>query len=80
MVRATNTGATAIIDHLGRVTARLPAHQRGVLYGQVWGREELTFFARWSAWGALLPLWLLGASTVLLVGVPALRRPRRPPL
>ena len=80
VVRATNTGATAIIDHLGRVTARLPAHQRGVLYGQVWGREELTFFARWSAWGALLPLWLLGAGTVLLIAGRALRPARTPPV
>ena len=80
VVRATNTGATAIIDHLGRVTARLPAHQRGVLYGPVWGREELTFFARWSAWGALLPLWLLGAGTVLLIAGRALRPARTPPV
>ena len=38
------------------------------------------FFARWSAWGALLPLWLLGAGTVLLIAGRALRPARTPPV
>ena len=31
MMRATNTGATAVIDHRGVVTATLPPFTRGVL-------------------------------------------------
>ena len=73
-VRATNTGATAIIDHRGQVVAELPRHTRGVLRGEVEGRHGLTPYARWvSAWG-LWPLWALGAAAVLLA---AWRRQRR---
>jgi apolipoprotein N-acyltransferase len=58
-VRATNTGATAIIDHQGRVIAALPRLTRGVLDGTVEGRTGLTPFAWWvSRWG-LWPLWLV---------------------
>jgi apolipoprotein N-acyltransferase len=57
VVRATNTGVTAVVDHLGRVTARLPALQRGVLEARAEGRLGSTPYARWlHAWG-LWPLW-----------------------
>ncbi|MBS0507339.1 MAG: apolipoprotein N-acyltransferase [Proteobacteria bacterium] len=61
MLRATNTGATAVIDHRGRVTYRLPAFQRKVLDAQVQGRGgAVTPYAWWvSRWG-LAPLWALG--------------------
>ena len=67
MLRATNTGATAVIDHRGRVTAQLQPFTRAVLTSTVQGRQGLTPFARWSAaagaWplGALGPLWALAA-------------------
>ncbi len=68
MLRATNTGATAIIDHQGRVTARLPRLTRGVLEGEVEGRSGITAFARWAgAWG-LAPLWLLGLVLLAFAG------------
>jgi apolipoprotein N-acyltransferase len=50
MLRATNTGVTAAIDHRGRVTARLPDHQRGVLIATVVGQKTLTPFARLGQW------------------------------
>lgn len=62
-VRATNTGATAIIDHQGRVTAALPRHTRGVLSGEVEGRQGLTPYAWWVSRFGLWPLW----GVVLLV-------------
>jgi apolipoprotein N-acyltransferase len=68
MVRATNTGATAVIDHQGRVTARLAPYTRGVLQGRVQGREGVTPFARWAALAGLWPLWL-GALAVVLAAV-----------
>jgi apolipoprotein N-acyltransferase len=74
VVRATNTGATAIVDHRGRVTHLLARHTRGVLVGEVQGRSGLTPFARWSARWGLLPLWALG---LLPVAVLAWRRWRR---
>ena len=60
MLRATNTGATAVIDHRGVVTAALAPFTRGVLTATVQGRQGLTPFARWSAAAGLWPLWALG--------------------
>jgi apolipoprotein N-acyltransferase len=67
MLRATNTGATAIIDHTGRVTDQLPRFTRGSLTGVFEGRHGLTPFARWAgAWG-LWPLWGLCCALVVAV-------------
>ena len=63
MLRATNTGATVVIDHRGRVTHALAAHTQGVLEGRVEGRTGVTPFARWAAWGGLWPLF--GAALVV---------------
>ena len=71
MLRATNTGATAVIDHRGVVTAALPPFTRGVLLATVQGRTGLTPFARWSAATGLWPLWALAALGLLW---PARRR------
>jgi apolipoprotein N-acyltransferase len=68
MLRATNTGATVVIDHRGRVTAQLAPHTRGVLEAQVEGREGLTPFARWAGPLGLWPAALL-AALVLGLGV-----------
>ncbi len=59
MIRATNTGATALIDHRGRVAAMLEPHTRGVLEGQAEGRRGLTPYARWAAHTGLAPLAVL---------------------
>jgi apolipoprotein N-acyltransferase len=68
MVRATNTGATAIIDHRGEVLQQLPWLQPGVLHAQVQGRQGLTPYAWWvSRWG-LWPLWLLLSLLLLAMG------------
>jgi apolipoprotein N-acyltransferase len=63
-VRATNTGATVIMDHRARVTASLPRATRGVLEGTVQGREGLTPFAWWASRWGLWPLWLFVVSVV----------------
>ena len=78
MLRATNTGATAVIDHEGRVTARLPRLTRGVLEADVEGRVGITAFARWAgAWG-LAPLWLLGLAMLAFAGLSPRDRGRGP--
>jgi apolipoprotein N-acyltransferase len=59
-VRATNTGATVIIDHTGRITAELPRYTRGVLTGEVEGRTGITPYAWWVSRFGLWPLWLIG--------------------
>jgi len=66
MVRATNTGATAIIDHTGRVAQSLPRTTRGVLVGTIEGRTGTTPFAWWVARFGLWPLWLLVIAIVFV--------------
>ncbi len=63
-MRATNTGATVVIDHQGRVAARLPANTRGSLEATVQGMHGVTPFAWWAGRAGLWPafvlaLWLL---------------------
>ncbi len=57
MLRATNTGATAIIDAHGNVVAQLPYLTAGALDGQVQGYEGTTPFIRFGN----LPALVLGA-------------------
>ncbi len=61
MLRATNTGATAIIDARGEVAAQLPYLTAGALNGQVQGYEGTTPFIRYGNWPALLLAGLLAA-------------------
>lgn len=67
MVRATNTGATAVIDHRGVVTHALQRHTRGVLQAEVHGRGvdaasgwAITPYAWWASRWGLWPLWAVG--------------------
>ena len=66
VIRATNTGATAIVDWRGRVVRELPRYTRGVLVGTVEGRSGLTPYAWWMARFGLWPLWGLGALVLLI--------------
>jgi apolipoprotein N-acyltransferase len=69
VIRATNTGSTAIIDAQARVTHRLPASQEGVLQGEVMGRSgTLTPYARWVGEYGLAPLWALAIGLLWLPG------------
>ena len=65
MLRATNTGTTALIDHTGRVVRALPRLTEGVLDVTAQGRSGRTPYAVWvSPWG----LWpLVGACALLLL-------------
>ncbi len=73
-VRSTNTGATAHVDHRGRVRARLEALSAGTLVVEVEGRTGSTPYARWLAAAGLWPLWILGMAGVAWAAL----RPRRP--
>jgi len=64
-IRATNTGATAIVDHQAHVAPALPYHVRGVLRGTVEGRSGTTPYAWWVARCGLWPLWLLALGVLL---------------
>jgi apolipoprotein N-acyltransferase len=60
MLRATNTGATAIIDQRGVVRASLPPFTRGVLDGHVQGHTGITPYAWWAARAGLWPYLVVG--------------------
>ncbi|MEJ6021756.1 apolipoprotein N-acyltransferase [Ramlibacter sp. PS4R-6] len=77
VIRATNTGATAIVDHRGAVTQQLPRLTRGVLAGDVEGRTTTTPYVSWLARFGLLPLWLLGLAAAA-AGVWRRREEARP--
>jgi len=69
MIRATNTGATAVIDHRGEVLLSLPRLTRGVLVADVEGRTGLTPYARWASHLGLWPFWGLGAAVLVLAAL-----------
>ena len=71
IVRATNTGVSAIINHRGYLLAALPRLQAGALEGLVEGRSGTTPFAWWAGRFGLWPLWLLCS---LIVGAYWVRR------
>ena len=65
MLRATNTGATAIIDARGEVVAQLPYLTAGALDGSVQGYEGTTPYIRYGNWPALLLAFLLLLAALL---------------
>jgi apolipoprotein N-acyltransferase len=73
-VLATNTGLTAIVNHQGQITHRLPRDTRQVLTAEVEGRTGLTPYARWVARLGLWPLWLAALGAVLLASAQSIRR------
>lgn len=75
MLRATNTGATVIIDRFGQVTDSLPRYTRGVLVGEVEGGQGITPYAWWTARAGLWPLWGLALAIPLACGFLGRRRP-----
>jgi apolipoprotein N-acyltransferase len=65
MLRATNTGLTAIIDPQGRLLASLPPFTSGSLGGSIQGYAGSTPYVRWGN-AAVLVLWgLLGMGLLL---------------
>jgi apolipoprotein N-acyltransferase len=65
MLRATNTGATVVIDHRGEIRHALPPHQRGVLVGEVQARSGLTPYAIWAGRLGLWPAWFVAGLTII---------------
>ncbi len=66
MLRATNTGVTAAIDHRGRVLARLDHEKAAVLDTMVQGTAGMTAYARW---GNATSLGLAGTMLLLAFGM-----------
>jgi apolipoprotein N-acyltransferase len=68
MIRATNTGATAAIDHRGVVIAQMKWSERGVLQAEVEGRNGVTPFATWAEAFGMWPLISLATVLIALCG------------
>ncbi len=64
MLRATNTGMTAIIDSRGRLVARLPQFTEGVLEGEVQGHSGATPYVRVGNYPIVLACLALIAALV----------------
>ncbi len=76
MLRATNTGATALVDHRGRVLAALAPFTHGTLELEVEGRSGNTPFA---AWAGRFGLWPYVAWVLLVLAACELSRRRAAP-
>jgi apolipoprotein N-acyltransferase len=76
LLRATNTGVTAIVDDRGRVVARLPTFTEGVLEGTAQGRTGATPYVR----AGNAPAIGLALALVVAAGVMARRLKRAPTL
>ena len=72
MLRATNTGLTAIIDAKGRVLASLPLFTAGSLSGEIQGYAGSTPYVRWGN-APVLALW--GVLGIALLAAALRRRP-----
>jgi apolipoprotein N-acyltransferase len=68
MLRATNTGMTAVVQPDGAVSGVLPAFEQGVLRAEVRGYQGLTPYARWGDRAAL------GIAALVLAALLVLRR------
>jgi apolipoprotein N-acyltransferase len=73
VLRATNTGATAVIDADGRVRVQLPHRTAGILTATVQGRTGETPYLRWGDAPALISI----AAVLAMASLGFRRRPRR---
>ena len=69
LLRATNTGITALVDHKGRLLERLPYEQRGTLSGSAEMRHGSTPYMQ-------LGVWPLAIFSLLILGLAGWRRRR----
>lgn len=66
LLRVTNTGVTAVIDHRGHITNRLPEFSESVLRAEIYGRKGITPYSRWGNFAFVflsLSILLLGLKS-----------------
>jgi apolipoprotein N-acyltransferase len=78
VLRAANTGISAIIDAQGRVIHQKPIMTRGILFGSVRLplAEYQTVYGRWGEWFSIL-CWIIVLFSILRHYVPRIKRPTR---
>ncbi len=78
MLRATNTGLTALIDNKGVMLAHLQPFREGVLQGTVTGYTGSTPYVRWGNAPILIICWV-SLVLVLLLRIPIRSKKLKPP-
>ncbi len=71
MLRATNTGISAIIAHDGRIQARSPQFAEAVVTGRIVPRQGATPYVRTGNW----PVVIVCALLLVLVRIAGRSRP-----
>jgi apolipoprotein N-acyltransferase len=66
LVRATNTGISAIIDHRGRVIGAIPSFVRASSSAEIQPRSGMTPFSRWGSLPVLVIACLMLGAAVLI--------------
>ncbi|MGB7998046.1 MAG: nitrilase-related carbon-nitrogen hydrolase, partial [Photobacterium halotolerans] len=67
LLRATNTGVTAVVDHQGQIIAELPQFETGVLRATVTPTKGLTPYTTLGSWPLYLYLlWSVAVSWLLI--------------
>jgi apolipoprotein N-acyltransferase len=66
LLRGTNTGITAIIDHKGNVQSSLPQFEKGVLKGVLYGTAGVTPFVQFGQWPVLGLCFIALISGIIL--------------
>lgn len=72
LLRSTNTGITALVDHKGRIVERLANNQLATLTASAEMRQGHTPFMRWG----LAPLWLFTVLAALSASLSAYQQRR----
>lgn len=82
LLRAANTGISAVVDPYGRIVAETPLERQTVLVGTVAARRDRSLYARagdWLAWACAILTVLHAAAHRAAFGREAFRSPAREP-
>jgi apolipoprotein N-acyltransferase len=69
MLRATNTGVTAVIDHRGRLQAVAPEFETTAIVAEVWGHSGATPYSRWGNHAFLVIALIMITATLGLARI-----------
>ncbi len=75
VLRAANTGISAIIDPRGRIHGATPIFREGIVKGGYALKDTQTFYVRWGDWFVVISLLFLAA--VVLRGIVVCKRQRQ---
>ena len=67
IARSANTGITEFVDPLGRITARIPQHELGILVNPVYTTSVRTLYVRLGDWVAIVAI--VGTLACLVVTI-----------